>query len=668
MVACRTNVAWRRKHDAPDRSFNAATVCYPTGLRDLIELCSNPPGQLKAAGSHYALSGAAISDDVYIETNDPNDEMPAMARTLHEVLPGCISPSLLQWLIEQDPPTHYPVHVEAGKRLYQLYSELDWGVGHDPRSLARYIEDRTGRRDYLRPWARGTMGSAAQQTIVGAFSTGTHGGDVDRPPIADAIEAMHLVIDGGRHLWIERLDRGTFGGVPLVDDASLRGVYNEATVGRDIEIVRDNDLFDAVLVSAGRFGVIYSVVVAAVPQFTLHENTALALWQDVKTEIAGRSKKLWMRPDVPTEKARYLNLIVSLSPIANGSANRVGIVRRWEVSTWTDAGVAERRGDPGSPPAIDSRTGSVDFPMAGRNHAYSGKAYPSMIETACSASGFMQGLISGLADEIDAFVESNGAVVGAGIAAVAALGGGGLLALLPQLYLLVTVIRAFLDEFDFDDSTIADAVEAFREVVMGAAAEVGLPAPTFVWRMLTDALFKSQMEVDDREAVSYAIMDTHDYLEENCFVDVDSLEVFFDTDDPRLTAYVDALISFERRQQAEGKTFFGVAALRFMRGTQATLGPQPWQHTASVEVAGVHGVDGTAQLMRYASWLATDLNVGGFLHWGQRNDTKSDRLRRYVQNSGAFIRWQRQLARLTDDGRLNHFSNEQTRSWGLEIP
>ena len=37
---------------------------------------------------------------------------------------------------------------------------------------------------------------------------------------------------------------------------------------RILEVVRDNDLFDAVLVSAGRFGVIYSVVVAAVPQLT----------------------------------------------------------------------------------------------------------------------------------------------------------------------------------------------------------------------------------------------------------------------------------------------------------------------------------------------------------------------------------------------------------------
>ena len=668
MVARKNNVLWLRKHDPPDRHLTAATVCYPTGLRDLIELCANPPGHLKAAGSHYALSGAAISDDVFIETNDPFDEMPAMARTLHQVLPGCISDALLDRLSHTNPATHYPVHVEAGKRLYQLYSELDWGVGRDEASLARLLADTRSRPDYMQRWALPTMGSAAQQTIVGAFSTGTHGGDVDLPPVADAIEAIHLVLDGGRHLWIEHLDSGTFG-APLVDDEKLKALYSQANVGREVEVVRDNDLFDAVLVSAGRFGVIYSVVVAAVPQFTLHENTKLETWQNIKGDIAGRSKALWMRPDRPEEKARYLNIIVSLSPGGGGSGNLAGIVRRWETGTHTEAGVAERRGEPGDPP-IDPRTGSPYFPMAGRSREYSGKPEPSMIESACSGAGFLQGLLVAMIDEIEGFIGSNGVLVGTGIAAVALAGGAGLILLIPQFAIIVVLIRAFLEEFDFDDSTIADAAEAFRKVVMGAVEEVGLPAPTFVWRLFVDFFFRQQMDKDDRQAVSYAIMDTHDYLERNCFVDVDSLEVFFNTDDSALIAYVDALIAFEKRQQAEGKTFFGVAALRFTRGTRATIGPQQWPHTASVEVAGLSGVDGTPQLMRYASWLATDLNFRGFLHWGQRNDSKPERLGRFFQNmrTDNLFRWQQQLARYTANGQLKHFSNRQTRSWGLEVP
>ena len=665
MVASKHNVVWKRKHDRADRFLTAATVFYPTGLRDLIEICSNPPGKLKAAGSHFALSGAAISDEFFIETNDPWEDMPAMARTLHDVLPGCMSTSLRQVLRSADPVQHYPIHVEAGKRLYQLYSELDWAVGWDPKSLARDLKDRENRPEYSGRWALPTMGSAAKQTVVGAFSTGTHGGDVDLPPIADAIEAIHLVVDGGRHFWIERFDRGAFG-CPLVDDASLRGFYNEADYGREVEIIRDNELFDAVLVSAGRFGVIYSVVIAAIPQFTLREQTELSNWKQVKAQIKGRRDPLWLKPQ-STERTHYLNVIVSLSPCAGGSSNSAGIIRRWKVPGLSRAGVVERRGDPGSPPVMDLRTQSVIFPQAGRSHAYSGDPSPSMIEKACAASGLIQGLIVAMVDEVEEFVTSNGEVVGAGIAGVALAGGGGLILLIPQLALIVIIIREFLEHFDFDDSTVGDVAEAFRVVVMGAIAETGLPAPTFIWRLFTERFFASQLNVGPREAVSYAIMDTHDYRDRNCYPDVDSLEVFFDEDDSAALAYIDALIAFEKRQQGEGKTFFGVAALRFMNGTQALLGPQQWPRTVSIEVAGLQGVDGTRQLMNYASWLATDLNFRGILHWGQRNDSSATTIRRRFERfSDKFRRWQQQLRRLTADGDLDHFSNRQTRAWGLE--
>jgi len=663
VVNVKHNVEWRRKHDPAEGHRIAPTVWYPTSLRDLIEICSNPPGGLTADGSHYALSGAAISDDAFIETNDPSNQEPAMARTLHEVLPGCISQSLLGRL-ENEPATHYPIHVEAGKRIYQLYSELDYGVGHHPDSLARYIEDRTGRRDYLQPWALPTMGSAGEQTIVGAFSTGTHGGDIDLQPIADAVEAIHLVTDGGRHYWIERLDRGTWA-VPLVDDASLRGIYNEASVGRDIEIIRDNSVFNSVLVAAGALGVIYSVVLAVVPQFGLRQRTDLDHWENVKAKIQNRNTDLWRMAGRPS--THYLGVIVCLSPIANGSANRVAIQRRW-VAADTQSGVAERRGDPGTPPAIDPRTNSYLFPNAGQSHAFGLHRYPSMIEVACSAGGFLEGVISGLADEIERYVESHGEVVGAAILAVGAVGGGGLLALLPQFALLLVAIRAFLDEFDFEDTTVAEVMEAFRKVLMGASEETGLPAPTFIWRLVTDLFFGSMLtDGEEIEAVSYAIMDTHDYLDRNCFVDVDSLEVFFNSEESRLLAYIDALIAFERNQQAEGRSFFGVVGIRFMRGTDATVGPQRWSYTASAEVAGLHGVRGTRELMDYASRLACDLGVGGFLHWGQRNETTADWLARTLQASGDLGLWRTQLRRLTDDGRLNHFGNAQTRAWGLEV-
>jgi hypothetical protein len=60
----------------------AAMDKYPSTLDELRAVCANPNGdqRLKAAGSHYALSPAAISPDVFIETHDPNERFPGDRR------------------------------------------------------------------------------------------------------------------------------------------------------------------------------------------------------------------------------------------------------------------------------------------------------------------------------------------------------------------------------------------------------------------------------------------------------------------------------------------------------------------------------------------------------------------------------------------------------------
>jgi hypothetical protein len=120
-------------------------LVYATTLADLITLCRNRPAgeRLKAAGSHWALSAAAISDHTFVETQDPRGRYPAMDRTLHEVA----APDLLSRMADGAFPTRYGtlVHVEAGKRIFQLYAELDQvdPVG-DKTTLGGHMRDRFG--------------------------------------------------------------------------------------------------------------------------------------------------------------------------------------------------------------------------------------------------------------------------------------------------------------------------------------------------------------------------------------------------------------------------------------------------------------------------------------------------------------------------------------------
>src|SRR5437867_349034 len=203
------NSPWTRKHDDP--RFNlipqAPRIVYPKSLAELIELCRNrPAGQrLRAAGSHWALSQAAISDHTFIETHDPRDVHRAMGKTLTNVIPKCLNRDYVQKMVETDLERKtYLHHIEAGKRIYQLYAELDQLVDvGDTSTLAGFINDQFRNPGYGGPWAFDTLGSAGGQTVVGALNTGTHGGDFDRPPIADSVLAIHLVADGGKHYWIE---------------------------------------------------------------------------------------------------------------------------------------------------------------------------------------------------------------------------------------------------------------------------------------------------------------------------------------------------------------------------------------------------------------------------------------------------------------------------------
>lgn len=177
----------------------------------------------------------------------------------------------------------------------------------------------------------------------------------------------------------------------------------------------------------------------------------------------------------------------------------------------------------------------------------------------------------------------------------------------------------------------------------------------------------------DYDAVSYAMMDVHDYRDVNCNVNVDSVEVFFDALDDRVIAFVDALIAFEVMQEFHGKAFVGYASLRFSQRSRALLGMQKFDRTCSVEVACLRDITGSQELVDYAVTLARNPNMNAILHWGQHNDYQRCEVERVFGDSalnpgGNLGLWRQALARVTDNGRRNNgFSSAFTRRTGLEV-
>jgi hypothetical protein len=119
-----------------------------------------------------------------------------------------------------------------------------------------------------------TLGGAAGQTLAGAISTGTHGGDIDRPPVADCIRAFYLVGAGGKHYWVERDRRVT-------DKAKLRAVFPCLT---EDNVLYNDDVFEAVMVSMGAMGVIYAAIVDVVPQYSLLQYNRVSTWEQLRQD------------------------------------------------------------------------------------------------------------------------------------------------------------------------------------------------------------------------------------------------------------------------------------------------------------------------------------------------------------------------------------------------
>lgn len=100
-----------------------------------------------------------------------------------------------------------------------------------------------------------TSGASNGQTLAGAIATGTHGAAIEVGSMQDFVRGIHLVVDGGRHVYVEPASQ------PLVSKDFVD------TLGA--EHIKSDALFNAALVSFGSFGLVHGYVFEAVPLYEL---------------------------------------------------------------------------------------------------------------------------------------------------------------------------------------------------------------------------------------------------------------------------------------------------------------------------------------------------------------------------------------------------------------
>jgi hypothetical protein len=100
-----------------------------------------------------------------------------------------------------------------------------------------------------------TCGASNGQTIAGAVATGTHGSAFQFGAMPEFIVGIHLITSPTTNVWLERAS------YPVVADAFITELGAKLT--------RDDDLFNAALVSFGSFGIVAGMMVETVPKYLL---------------------------------------------------------------------------------------------------------------------------------------------------------------------------------------------------------------------------------------------------------------------------------------------------------------------------------------------------------------------------------------------------------------
>lgn len=183
------------------------------------------------------------------------------------------------------------------------------------------------------------LGGSNGQSLAGAFSTSTHGGDWQQPPFPDVVRAVHLVAAGGQEWWIESASNAITRSDN--DNEKLRAVLS----CKEINVLRSDRVFDAVRVACGRFGVIYSVVLEVRRQFRVVQMITTPNAHDVLQALRDGQKI----PSIFTPLFRMLNTAPIPAEIGDARgvpyflqiffnsqrASDVWVTRRWETTTST---------------------------------------------------------------------------------------------------------------------------------------------------------------------------------------------------------------------------------------------------------------------------------------------------------------------------------------------
>ena len=119
-------------------------------------------------------------------------------------------------------------------------------------------------------------------SIAGTTGTGAHESGIDKPPMPDCIESIHLITLDDNFKVIQYRIEPSKG---ITDPKKFVSKYP------DIKLIQDDDQFYATTVHIGALGVIYSYIIKVQPAFYLEEDRKIYNWDNAKAMIPDLVKR-----------------------------------------------------------------------------------------------------------------------------------------------------------------------------------------------------------------------------------------------------------------------------------------------------------------------------------------------------------------------------------------
>jgi hypothetical protein len=270
---------------------------------------------LIAHGRRWSFGGVVRCQDGVLETHGALGQVIDATREVG----GQRSGGLLHRALSPAARAREHVYVEAGVEMQALMRALD-----------------------ARGLALTTAGSSSGQSLAGIVNTSSHGCDFDIPPIADGLRAVAIVGPDETVRWVEP-----------ASGLTRDGGHAELLPGS--VLVRDDDAFDAALVTVGALGVVVAYVLEVRETYGIWETVERLDWPTVRPMIA-HGGAIFDRPAVwsgaPLDPAAtYRGLEVLINPFPDPTTRRrnVHVVRRAErasvtpgLERWERAGFLEQ--------------------------------------------------------------------------------------------------------------------------------------------------------------------------------------------------------------------------------------------------------------------------------------------------------------------------------------